>query len=93
MNDLTTYAWLTVGTVPYYIETRLPSRCQRIVTIRALFWSLEVRTRWPRSPRGGRRNRSRTNWTLHIPLIERLRDAVWAAVMGLKGIGPQHPQS
>jgi hypothetical protein len=31
-----------------------------------------------------------TAWTLRIPLIERVRDAVWAAVMRLKG-GDQPP--
>ncbi len=36
------------------------------------------------------RRRQLTDWTLHIPLIERVRDAVWATVLRLKD-GPQPP--
>jgi hypothetical protein len=86
MNENLTWAWLAAGLVPYHIEKKVPSRRERVVTIRALFWSLEVRTRRLRRTR-------RTEWTLHIPLIERVRDAVWAAVMRLKGGEPQGPQS
>jgi len=84
MNEYLTWAWLAAGLVPYRIEKKLPSRRERIVTIRALFWSLEVRTR--------RVHRTqRTGWTLRIPLIERGRDAVWAAVIRLKGGDPPRP--
>ena len=99
-----TTAWLAVGLVPYHIAKRYPTRHTRAVTIRALFWTLDIRTtRTPvgagRLRRGGRdfqspgRNRRRVRWqhhsawTLHIPLIERLRDAVWAAAARLKGSG------
>jgi len=85
MNENLIWAWLAAGLVPYHIEKKLPSRRERIVIIRALFWSLEVRTRRTRRTK-------RTDWTLHIPLIERVRDAVWAAVMRLKGGGPQGPR-
>ena len=73
--------WLAAGLVPYYIEKKLPSRRESLVTFRALFWTLDVRTR-----RVGRVHRA--DWTLRIPLIERTRDAVWAAVMRLKGTAP-----
>lgn len=102
-----TYAWLAVGLVPYHIAKRYPTRHTRTVTLRALFWTLDIRT--TRTPVGAGRLRRgrrdfqspgrdrrrvhrpapRTAWTLHIPLIERLRDAVWAAVLRLKG--PDQP--
>jgi hypothetical protein len=85
MNEKLTWAWLAAGLVPYHIEKRYPSRHDRVVTIRALFWTLEIRTRWLRPTHRGRRSRRYTDWTLRIPLIERVRDAVWAAVMRLKG--------
>ena len=44
MNEKLTWAWLAAGLIPYHIEKRHPSRRERIVTIRALFWTLEVRT-------------------------------------------------
>ena len=96
-----TYAWLAVGLVPHQIQKRYPSRNVRTIAIRALFWTLEIRTmRMPVTVRhparksllhpapvayGARRYRCRTAWTLCVPLIERVRDAVWAAVMRLKG--------
>jgi|GEM_PF-1015751 len=86
MNENLNWAWLAAGLVPYHIEKRLPSRRERVVTIRALFWTLEVHTRRIGCTR-------RTDWALRIPLIERVRDAVWAAVMRLKGNEPQRPQS
>lgn len=85
-----TYAWLAVGLIPYHIEKKLPSRRERIITVRALFWTLEVRTRWLRPTRRSRRGRCCTGWTLHIPLIERMREAIWAAVLRLKD-GPAQP--
>jgi hypothetical protein len=77
MNENLTWAWLAAGLIPYHIEKQQPTRRERVVTIRALFWSLEVRTRRIRRTR-------RTDWTLRIPLIERVRDAIWAAVTRLK---------
>lgn len=77
MNENLSWAWLVVGLAPYQIERQRPSRYARRVTIRALFWTLEVRTRRVRRQR-------LTDWTLRIPLIERVRDAVWAAVTRLR---------
>lgn len=81
-----TCTWLTVGLVPYHIQKRYPARRVRTITIRALFWTLDIRTHWqPCRDRRRVRSQCRTAWTLHIPLIERLRDAVWAAVARLRG--------
>jgi hypothetical protein len=77
MNENLNWAWLAAGLIPYHIEKTLPSRRERIVIVRALFWTLSVRTRRIRRTR-------RTDWTLHIPLIERVRDAIWAAVLRLR---------
>ena len=92
MNEKLTWAWLAAGLVPYHIEKRYPSRRERVIKIRALFWTLDVRTSWlrPISHRG--RGQHRSDWTLRIPLIERVRDAVWAAVLRLKGGETQGPQ-
>ena len=67
-----TWAWLAVGLIPNRIERKQPSRHELTVTLRALFWTLEVRRR--RTCRTWR-----TDWILRIPLFERVRDAVWAA--------------
>jgi hypothetical protein len=85
MEQYLTWVWLAAGLVPYQIEKKLPSRRERILIIRALFWSLEVRTRRIRRTK-------RTDWILHIPLIDRVRDAVWAAATRLKSSDPQEPQ-
>ena len=77
MNENLTWVWLVAGLIPYRIERKRPSRRECVVTIRALFWTLDVHAR--------RIGRTRcTEWMLHIPLIERIRDAVWAAVTRLK---------
>ena len=84
MNEKLTWAWLAAGFIPYHIEKRYPSRHERVIAIRALFWTLEVRTYRLRPLRRGGRGQRRTNWTLHILLIERVRDA------GLDGgVAPQ----
>jgi hypothetical protein len=92
MNENLTWAWLAAGLVPYHIDKKLPSRRERIVTIRAMFWTLELRTRWLRPTHRDRRSRRCTDWTLRIPLIERVRDAVWVAVMRLRGAESEEPQ-
>lgn len=88
-----TYTWLAVGLAPYHVAKRYPSRHVRAITIRAFFWTLDIRTCWQRRCYRHRvRWLRRTAWTLRIPLIERLRDAVWAAVMRLRGADWEEPQ-
>jgi hypothetical protein len=72
------WIWLIVGLIPYYIKKQ-PSRNGWILQIRALFWSLELHR-----PRVGL-----NKWTIRVPLIERLRSAVWAAIVPLQGDDPQ----
>lgn len=69
------WIWLAVGLVPYRIARKHLAGGVRLLEIRALFWSLTVRLR----PSG------RHDWTVRVPLVERMRDAVWAAVMRLRG--------
>jgi hypothetical protein len=79
MNANEVWIWLAVGLVPYRITWQCLAGDVRTLEVRALFWSLNVRLR-----RSGRHD-----WTLRAPLIERLRDAAWAAVMRLRGDEPQ----
>lgn len=73
MNEL--WIWLAVGLVPYYIHHQYTPDGVRVFTVRALFWSLQVQRQWS----------GQHAWTVQVPLIERLRDAVWAAVLRLRG--------
>ena len=66
---------LALGFVPYYISRKRLADGSRRVQIRALFWSFETR----KPPKGPR------SWTLHVTLIERLRDAVWAVADHVRG--------
>jgi hypothetical protein len=75
MNGKEVWIWLAVGLVPYRIAWKHLAGGVRLLEIRALFWSLELRLR-----RSGRHD-----WTVRVPLVERVRDAVWSAVMRLRG--------
>lgn len=80
MNAHEIWIWLVAGVIPYRIERRWLAQGIRTLEIRALFWSLAVR----------RQRQGRRDWKLSVPLIERLRDAVWAALMRLRdGQPPQ----
>jgi hypothetical protein len=67
------WIWIVVGLLPYRVKWQSLTNGVCTLEMRALFWSLAVRLR-----RSGRHD-----WKLSVPLIERLRDAVWAAVMRL----------
>lgn len=66
--------WLILGLVPYRIHKQHLPGSLRLIEIRALFWTCNVKQR----PSG------RHDWTVRVPLIEKLRQAVWAAVMQFK---------
>jgi len=72
----TPWIWFVVGLVPYYVNIQRV-RSGWILHVRGLFWSLEIQ----RLPRG------RKQWTLHIPLIKRIRKAIWVAIIHLQGDG------
>jgi hypothetical protein len=69
------WIWLAVGLVPYRVARKHLAGGGHLLEIRALFWSLELR----------RRQSGRHDWTVRVPLVERVRDAVWSAVMRLRG--------
>lgn len=73
MNEL--WIWLTVGLVPYHIRHQYTPDGTRVLTVRALFWSLHVQ----------RLRSGQHDWTVQVPLIERTRDVVWAVVLRLHG--------
>lgn len=73
MNGSQVWIGLLVGLVPYQVERRQAGQRVRL-TVRALFWSLE----------GRRSSARRWRWTLRVALIERVRNAAWAAVERLR---------
>lgn len=66
--------WLVLGLMPYRIYKQCLPGGLRYIEIRALFWTFNIKQR----PSGHH------DWTLRVPLIEKLRQAVWAAVMHWK---------
>lgn len=78
MNGNEIWIWLAVGLVPYRVARKHLAGGVRSLEVRALFWSLTVRLR----------QSGRHDWTVRVPLVERLRDAVWSAVMRLRGGEP-----
>ena len=72
--------WFVLGFVPYWVE-RKRIRHGWQLTVRALFWTLTI-TR--RSFKRRRRRRTRTSWRFRLPIVEKLRQAVWAAVISLR---------
>jgi hypothetical protein len=75
MNETQVWIGLLLGLVPYRLERQYLSGGKRKLQIRALFWSLTLY----------QRRNGRCDWILRIPLIERSRDAAWAAVIRLRG--------
>ena len=69
--------WLCgLGFVPYLVSVRKNGRLVRTIEVRALFWQVTVRRQrgvypWPSG---------RTAVLIEVPLIEKLRTAVWAAI-------------
>lgn len=77
MNENEAGIWLAVGLIPHRIEWRYLAGGVRTLEVRALFWLLIVRLR----------HSGRHDWTFRVPLIERLRDMTWAAIMQLRKDG------
>jgi hypothetical protein len=77
MNGNEIWVWLAIGTAPYHIIWQSVKN-GRMVKVQALLWSLEVNL-WQNGS---------YQWTLHIPFLKRVRAAIWAALIHLKGDGP-----
>ena len=73
MNENQTLIALLLGILPYRIQRQHQTGGERTLEIRALFWTLTIHRRW----------NGRHDWTLRIPLIDKLRDAIWAAILRL----------
>jgi hypothetical protein len=74
MNGNELWIGLAAGLLPYRVERRWLARGGQRLHVRALFWSVVVRQHC-----NGRRT-----WLVHVPLIERLRNAAWAAIEQLR---------
>ena len=57
-----------VGFIPYVIKWQR-TRGGNVLEVRALFWSVQCTDR---------------QWTIRIPLIERLRHAIWMVILQLR---------
>lgn len=80
MNGNEIWLWLLVGLTPYHLKrVNRPGKLHRL-ELRALFWSLAVE----------RRPGGRYEWLMRAPLIERLREAMWAALLRLRD--PEAPE-
>jgi len=71
MNINEFWFWLMIGFIPYRVKRVFLAGGVSRLEIRALFWSLSIR----------RRPSKRHDWTVQVPLIEKLRDAIWAGIM------------
>lgn len=69
MNEIQIILGLLVGLVPYRIVRRCFLCGGPTLEAKALFWSVTV---------------NECDWTVRIPLIERVSDAAWAAIMRLR---------
>lgn len=75
MNESQIACWLLLGILPYRIAMDDKVGSAYSLSIRALFWAVTIERHWYGD----------VEWSIRVPLIERLRDAVWAAVMRLRG--------
>jgi len=64
---------LALGCVPYSIVRRQQGK-ERTIEIRALYWSFTSQT----DAKGN------LQWNIRLPLIERLRGAIWAVIEHLR---------
>ena len=78
MNEFQIYL-AAAGFVPYQIKKDHETSGEWTLSTCALYWSLTIHRRWD----------GHHNWTLCVPLIARLRDAIWAAVTRLRDDPPQ----
>jgi hypothetical protein len=80
MFENTHWVWFVLGLIPYRADWK-PVRAGWQLTIEALFWSLTLtRQTFKRK----RKRTTRTHWSVRVPFIIKLREAVWSAVMSLR---------
>jgi len=78
MNGNQVLIWIAMGLIPYYIRWQSLEQGRQAIEVRALFWSLKKNSHCD----------GVHDWTLHIPLIDRLRHAAWAVLMRLREDDP-----
>lgn len=72
MNVYEFWFWLALGLIPYRVKRYKTWRGNRRLEIRALFWSLNLYS-----------SQRRREWTLRLPLIEHLQDALLPLLLHL----------
>ncbi len=82
MNGHDLWLWFIVGMIPYTFKRQFLTDGSRLLQAHALFWSAEIRVSRGR----------RVQWTIRIPLIQRLGNALWEALMRLREDKPDEPQ-
>jgi hypothetical protein len=82
INGHDPWPWLVVGMIPYTLKQQFLTDGTRLLQAHAFFWSAEIRLS----------RKGRTQWTIRIPLIERLRNTLWEVLMRLREDEPDEPQ-
>jgi hypothetical protein len=72
------WIWILAGMTPYYISRKWLGDGGWRVVVSALFWTLQVQ------------HCGHYDWIIRVPLIERLSDTIWAAVLQIRRDRPVH---
>ena len=76
----THWFWFVLGFIPYWTDRKYIRGGWRL-EIHALCWTFTIERRIYKRKRS---RWTRTNWRFRLPIIEKLRQAVWAAVISLR---------
>lgn len=71
-SEPATVICIVVGFIPYLVK-RQRAKGGHVLEVRALFWSVQYTSR---------------QWTIRVPLIERLRNTIWTVIMHLRKDDP-----
>ena len=82
MNGHDLWLWFVIGMIPYTLKRQFLTDGSRLLQARAFFWSAEIRVSRGR----------RVQWTIRIPLIQRLGNAIWSAMQRLREDESDGPQ-
>jgi hypothetical protein len=76
MEDKLIWMWVAIGFVPYTVALNWQDRGRWCLEVKALFWAFKI----------SRRRNGRKDWMLLLPVIGKMRDAIWSAVMRLRDL-------
>jgi hypothetical protein len=82
MNGHDLWPWFVVGMIPYTLKRQFLTNGSRLLQAHAFFWSAEIRLS----------RRGQVQWTIRIPLIQRLGNALWETLMRLREDKPDKSQ-